>query len=108
MAKNYVQDGETIEFTAAADVKSGDVVVVGELVVVAINDVASGEMGVGHTTGVWDLPKASATTFDQGVSVYLKDDAIGVDNTGVYAGKAWRAALNGETVATVKLDTKAA
>lgn len=103
MAKNYVQDGETIEFTAAADVKSGDAVVVGDLVVVSINDVASGEMGVGHATGVWSLPKASATTFSQGVAVYLKDGEIGTDDSGTYAGKAWSEGVNGEAVASVKL-----
>ncbi|MDW2204319.1 DUF2190 family protein [Vibrio sp. 1636] len=107
MAKNYIHDGATIEFTAVADVKSGDVVAVSSVVVVAINDVASGDKGLGHTCGVWDLPKAEGTTFNQGVSVYLKDGEIGVDNTGVYAGKAWSAGVNGETVATVKLDTKA-
>lgn len=103
MAKNYIQDGETIKFVAAADVKSGAAVVIGDLVAVSINDVATGEEGVAHTSGVWSLPKATATTFNQGVSVYLKDGEIGTDDTGTYAGKAWTAGVDGELTAEVKL-----
>lgn len=103
MAKNYIQDGETINFVAAAKVVSGAAVVIGDLVAVSINDVADGEEGVAHTTGVWSLPKASATTFDQGVSVYLNDGEISTDNAGTYAGKAWEAGVDAELTVAVKL-----
>ena len=39
MAKNYMQDGNTVRFTAAAAVKSGDVVMLENLVAIAISDV---------------------------------------------------------------------
>ncbi|OCH31831.1 recombinase RecA [Aliivibrio fischeri] len=104
MAKNFVQDGDTITFVAAAAVSSGEAVVIGDMVAVSINDVSSGEEGVGHTTGVWSLPKASATTIEQGTTVYLKDGEVSTDTTGTYAGKAWEAGINGHLEIAVKLN----
>ncbi len=106
MAKNYIQDGRTIDFIAESDVSSGGMVVIEELLAISLNDVKTGEAGVAVTEGVWELPKGSAVTFDKGVSVYLKSGTISTDNTGLYAGKAWREAMNGETTAIVKLDTR--
>ena len=52
MAKNYVQDGNTVRFTATAAMKSGDVAIIENLAVVAESDVAQNGVGVGLTTGV--------------------------------------------------------
>ena len=60
MAKNYVQEGKVIPFTAAADVVSGQVVVVGTLAGVSLTDVAQGSIGQLAITGVWDIPAATA------------------------------------------------
>ena len=51
MAKNYVQEGKVIPFTAAADVVSGQVVVVGTLAGVSLTDVAQGSIGQLAITG---------------------------------------------------------
>lgn len=91
MAKNYVQAGTTIEFVAAAAIKSGAIIEVGSMVVVAQTDAKSGEVCVGHTQGVFLLSKVSGAIV-QGETLYLKNGSIGKDNTGVYAGKAWQAA----------------
>jgi predicted RecA/RadA family phage recombinase len=104
MAKNKVQDGNTIEFVAASDLSSGDLVEVGHLVVVVHEDVKTGETAIGYPNGVWELPKASAATFAQGATVYVKNGEISNDNTGLFAGKAWVEGANGEITAHVCLN----
>lgn len=53
MAKNYQQDGNTLDFqnTGATDIHSGDAVLSGALVGVAHDDIPAGLWGVLHTTG---------------------------------------------------------
>ncbi|WP_191116363.1 DUF2190 family protein [Vibrio alginolyticus] len=89
MAKNKIEDGQTIDFTAATAHKSGDLIEVGALAVVVHQNVEAGEPGVGHVEGVWSLPKSTAIAIAQGEAVYIKNAVISKDNTGVYAGKAW-------------------
>ncbi|EKO3392592.1 DUF2190 family protein [Vibrio fluvialis] len=105
MAKNYVQDGDTIDFIAAADVASGSPVALGALVGVALDDVKSGMQGVAATNGVWSLPKAAGIEIAQGVSVYLKDGAITTDSAeAVAAGKAWAASEAAESAVSIGLN----
>lgn len=89
MAKNKIEDGQTIDFTAATAHKSGDLIEVGALAVVVHQNVEAGEPGVGHVEGVWSLPKSTAVAIAQGEAVYIKNAVISKDDTGVYAGKAW-------------------
>lgn len=68
----FVHDGGAIDYTPAADVAAGDVVVLGDLVGIAKLDIAAGKLGALHVTGVYDVPKASGagTGIASGVSVY--------------------------------------
>lgn len=104
MAKNYIEDGDTIDFTAKADQKSGDLIALSALMAVVLEDVVAGGAGVAATTGVWDAPKAAGTAITQGAAVYLKDGAISLDDTGVMAGKAWTGAASDDTVVAVKIN----
>lgn len=67
MATNFVQNGNTIAITAAAaDIASGDPVVVGDLVAVVITDIATGRTGDGFVSGVFQLPKLAADVIPAG------------------------------------------
>lgn len=68
--KNYIAPGDTLEFTAATAITSGDGVLVGSIFGVATGDVASGATGVMKTTGVFDLPKVGSQAWTPGVKVY--------------------------------------
>jgi predicted RecA/RadA family phage recombinase len=68
--KNFVQTGDIVPVIAPADVKSGDLVVVGTLFGVAHADAASGAPVEIKTSGVFILPKTSAQAWTQGVKVY--------------------------------------
>ncbi len=60
MAKNFVQPGDTISIPAPTAVISGDLVISGSIIGVALADAASGKPVQVKTTGVFDLPKVSA------------------------------------------------
>ncbi|EBA6588872.1 DUF2190 family protein, partial [Salmonella enterica] len=45
MAKNYVEDGKTIEIVATTSLKSGDLVQVGDMFAVAVTDITVGSAG---------------------------------------------------------------
>lgn len=70
--QNYFQPGCQLEFTAAAAISSGDVVVVGDLAGVAAADYAIGEKAVMSVDGVFDLAPAAASVgaLTNGVKAY--------------------------------------
>lgn len=107
MAKNFMQDGNTIPVNNAgtAVILSGSPVVLGGLVAVAITDIPAKEVGDGFTTGVFLLPKLPADVIPVGTDVFIKDGKIQLDKaTGIAAGIAWESAGAGETVIEVKIN----
>lgn len=104
MAKNFIEMGQTIDFIATGNVVSGQAVAIESLVIVTHGDVKSGEQGVGHAQGVFELLKTTATEIPQGADVYLTGAEIGTDTSGVYAGKAWNAADAGTETVWVALN----
>ncbi|CDG47124.1 DUF2190 family protein [Serratia symbiotica] len=106
MAKNFVQNGNTIAITAgAATITSGDPVVVGDLVAVAMTDIAPGHTGDGFVFGVFQLPKLAADTIPVGKKVFIKDGVVQLAATDAVAvGYAWEAAVKDVTVVAVKLN----
>ena len=107
MTKNYVEDGNTMDWTngTGADVASGDPVVVGAMIGVAHGDIADGEDGVLHMTGVIALAKDEADTWSAGDKLYFDATSGNVSATesDVLAGTAWADAETGDTDAPVRL-----
>lgn len=107
MAKNYVEDGNTMDWTnnTGADVASGDPVPVGALLGVAHGDIADGEDGVLHMTGVIALAKDEAEAWSAGDKLYFDADTgfVGTSESDVLAGTAWADAEAGDTDAPVRL-----
>ena len=105
--KNYVQDGHTIDLTnpGSAVIVSGTPVAVGDVLAIAVADIAVGETGTGLTTGVVQLPKLAADDIAQGKTVYFKSGKIQLEATGATAaGKAWQAAGANATSVLVRLN----
>lgn len=69
MATNYVQPGDVIQVTAGADITSGQVVKVGQILGVALTDIANGATGSVAIRGVFTCPKVSAAVIAQGESL---------------------------------------
>lgn len=106
MAGNYVQPGEVIDFTAGATTVSGQVVRIGGLLGVSLQDVANGAVGPAQITGVFTVPKVSGAVIAQGerlvwdASAAAFDDSAATPATGDVSGEAavaFEAAGNGVT-----------
>lgn len=86
MAKNAVQDGRVLDHVLVADCASGDVVVKGTLVGIAITGGKAGDTVAVATTGVWTLPKLEAADIADGASVIWDVSAKQVIVTGAATG----------------------
>jgi predicted RecA/RadA family phage recombinase len=65
-------EGRRIDYTPSSAVSAGDVVVIGELVGVATEDIAASTLGAIDVQGVFDMPKAvtSSSALTAGAIVY--------------------------------------
>lgn len=107
MAKNFIQNGETIDFTATKATKSGDVVILKEMVAVAITDIASGEVGTGNVGGVWRFKATQADDIKQGDVLYWKEaegEATKTKGSNKVLGKAWSDSGTSSTEVDVKIN----
>tara|TARA_B100000459_G_scaffold52626_1_gene28140 strand:- start:10522 stop:10845 length:324 start_codon:yes stop_codon:yes gene_type:complete len=68
--KNFVQNGNSLDLVASSSYSSGDIVIEGNLVGVAVTDIASGETGAVSVSGVYEFTKESAATLAQGDIAY--------------------------------------
>lgn len=113
MATNYVQHGNTIDYTATATHASGDVVVIGEQLGVLIDSAVSGDVVTAAMEGVFQLPKVSAAVIAKGESVIWDvsagafDDNAAVPATGDVSNActAWEDGIATQTTIKVKLNT---
>lgn len=82
MATNYQQPGEVIDWTNATGtaVDSGAVVRVGNILGVALVDIANGASGSVQIQGVFRVPKVSAAVIAQGESLTWDASARAFDD----------------------------
>jgi predicted RecA/RadA family phage recombinase len=111
MATNYQQAGDVVIITAAANLTSGQVVRVGNLLGVTLEAIANGEAGPVKLTGVFEVPKVSAAVIAQGESLTWDasaaafDDNLATPATGDVTGAAavaFEAGGNGVTTIAVR------
>ncbi|WP_444925302.1 capsid cement protein [Microbulbifer sp. TRSA002] len=113
MATNFVQAGRMLDFTnnTSAAISSGQVVIAGAVLGVAMDDIAVGASGVIAIDGVFTVPKVSAAEINQGetltwvVASSSFDDNATTTATGDITGAtafAAEAAGNGVTSFAVK------
>ena len=112
MATNYDSEGKVVQYTAGANISAGDVVVMGEIIGVALNDIANGDTGSVAIEGVFTVPKVSAAVIAVGesltydVSASAFDDNAASPATGDVTGPpavAVEAGANLQTTIRVKL-----
>jgi len=112
MATNYDSEGKVVQYTAGADISSGDVVVMGNIIGVALTDIANGATGSVAIEGVFTVPKVSAAVIAVGesltydVSASAFDDSAATPATGDITGApavAMEAGINTQTTLKVKL-----
>lgn len=107
MASNFVQPGDVIDFTAGANFASGDVVLIGARVGVALTAIANGATGPVRVSGVFSLKKKSTDVFAQGAVGYWDNTNKEITTTSAgntLAGYAFAAAGSGATSINFKLN----
>ncbi len=105
--KNQVSTGLTMGYTATAKVSSGDPVLVGAVLGVAIADIAADETGDLSIEGVYSLPKVADTAITQGEQLYWDATnsvvtSVSTDNTA--CGKAFAAADAEDDTVDIKIN----
>ncbi|KQN46894.1 hypothetical protein ASE93_12345 [Serratia sp. Leaf50] len=114
MAKNHLQDGNTLDWSNGSDTKvfSGQAVILGSIVGVACSDVPAGSAGVLFMSGVFTLPKVPAETWKIGTSLFFHPSGALTVNSKegtdkpvwlARAGTAWSAQEAGDSQAFVRL-----
>lgn len=76
MAKNFIQPGKVLDYVNTTDesVESGQVVVAGALLGVALVNIVPGGVGSVQIDGVFSVPKVAGTALVQGAAVVYKAD----------------------------------
>ena len=102
----FVQEGDVVDYTPGSAVSAGDVVVQGDLVGVARNDIPANRLGGLAVSGVFDFPKATGDGegIDAGAKVYWDSNnkkATETADGNTYLGKA--VADAGDDDATVRV-----
>ncbi len=83
----FVQAGEMIDYRPLAAVGAGDVIVLGERVLVAKQSIEPGRLGSLAAAGAFDVAK-DASAFQMGAAVYWDSGATPVGNVGLGAAVA--------------------
>lgn len=107
MARNFVQPGSVMTFTAAAAISSGDGVLIGKRLGVALGDVANAAQGEAQVDGVFNLPVLGTDVVAQGDLLYWDNTNKRLTKTSTsntLAGYAFGASANGITSVDIKLN----
>jgi len=102
----FVLEGHKIDFTAAAAVAVGDVIVQGDLVGVVTRTLAIGELGSLIVEGVLDFNKLTNVAFTVGTILYWDDTNNVVTATATgnkVIGKVIRAAATTDATVRIRL-----
>ena len=107
---NFVQEGESIDYTPGADVLTGAVVVQAELVGVAQGPIKAGQLGSLAVSGVFDFPKAlgagsgmpagTNAYWDAGAQNATKNAAAGANKL---IGKTVKTTVDADTSVRIRL-----
>ena len=105
--KNWIQDGDKLDYTAPSNVVSGQLVQIGNLHGVAVADIASGEVGAVKLEGVYSLLKltgASADACTLGGPVYFSSGSVsGSDSSGTRKLVGHSIEVAAQAITTVKV-----
>ena len=71
MNARYIQRGEAIDYTPAADVAAGDIVQLGGLVGIAKLDIKANTLGALALTGVYEIALKDGETVEAGDTIYF-------------------------------------
>jgi predicted RecA/RadA family phage recombinase len=104
---NKIQEGEILKVTAGEDYDSGEPVLIGNRVGIAMSDVTSGSDFAVEMEGVFEVTKVSAQAWTLGDQIFWDASASKFTTTGTgntRAGYATEDAANPSSTGRIKLD----
>ena len=108
MAKGHVDPGKTMTFAneTRADIFAGSVVVVGDIIGIALGNIANGDTGEIGICEQWKLSKEAALAIPQGKKVYYDAAAktVNLTNTNMFAGIAMLPAAASDATVSVLIN----
>jgi predicted RecA/RadA family phage recombinase len=102
----FVQEGKSIDYTPGSAVASGDVIVQGGLVGIAVVPIAANDLGALTVEGVFNFTKNSGETWAVGDAIYWdesEEEATLTSSGNVYLGLCVLASASALTTGNVKL-----
>lgn len=81
MATSFHAVGDTLDIVAGSAISSGDVVVTGDIVGIALTDIASGDTGAIAVEGVYKVTKVAGEAWAVGDKIGYDVSATGFDLT---------------------------
>lgn len=109
MATNYIANGNTVDYanSSGSDIESGDLVIIGERVGVAKDDIDDGSTGVVQMRGVFSVDKEASLAVTQGDLLYADATSGELDKTAseqTLAGYAYASAAAADGTVKVALN----
>ena len=107
MTTKYVMSGDVIDYVAGSAISSGQVLLVGVRVGVALADIANGATGAVAMEGVFTIAKLSTDVVAQGAALYWDNTNSRLTTTAsgnTLAGYAFKAAGNGVTTVDISIN----
>jgi predicted RecA/RadA family phage recombinase len=107
MTSKFVQPGEVIDYTAGANITSGQVVLMGVRIGVALAAIANGSTGSVQVTGVFTIAKLATDVVAQGAALYWDNTNSRLTTTAsgnTLAGYATAAAGSGVSTVNIKIN----
>lgn len=106
MAKNYIQDGNTVRLTATKAITAGEVMVAEDLIAIAVSDAAKNDAVVGLTGGVFTVKAKQEDDIKQGAVLYWSEDegATLTADSNKRLGIAWKASGTSSAEVDVKIN----
>lgn len=106
MKTTYVQRGESLDYQNATSspIEAGDIITLGTRIGIAGCDIPAGETGSVEVTGVFLIPKKTATdVIAQGDALYYSSGATKDNSGGIVIGYAAAASAKDEKTVAAKL-----
>lgn len=105
--KNFIQEGHHLDHAHTAAVVSGQVILIGTKIGVAMKDLAANEQGAYRVTGVIAVPKKAGDAPATGAALYWDNTAKNLTVTAggnTYAGWAFAPAAAGDATVACKVN----
>lgn len=106
MRNKILDEGCTIPYAHSSAVVSGQPVLIGDVLGVAVKDYEANEEGMYDIEGVFELPKTTADALAQGAICFWDDTAKKITSTASTnkpVAIVWVAGVNGDTTCRVSL-----